>query len=109
MPGRMTETMVPLVYHPRYNITAFGLERLHPFDSRKYRRIHDALVVLGLAPPKDFVRPRPIRRRDLLKLHTPEYLRSLRSPEVLASILEVPIVRRLPGWLIDWRILRPMR
>ena len=35
--------MIPLIYHPRYNITAFGLERLHPFDSRKYRRIHDAL------------------------------------------------------------------
>jgi histone deacetylase 11 len=40
--------MVPLVYHPRYNITAFGLERLHPFDGRKYRRIHDALAARGL-------------------------------------------------------------
>ena len=38
--------MVPLVYSPRYDITAFGLERLHPFDSRKYRRIHDALIGL---------------------------------------------------------------
>lgn len=36
--------MIPIVYHPAYNITAFGLERLHPFDSRKYRRIHDALI-----------------------------------------------------------------
>ena len=22
-----------IVYHPRYNITAFGLEKLHPFDA----------------------------------------------------------------------------
>src|SRR5207244_1037180 len=29
--------------------------------------------------------------------------------KVLAQILEVPIVRRLPRWAIDWRILRPMR
>lgn len=101
--------MVPIVYHPRYNITAFGLERLHPFDSRKYRRIHDALVARGLRRRRDFHRPRPIGRRDLLKVHTPEYLGSLRSPEALARILEVPIVGRLPGWLIDWRLLRPKR
>ena len=28
---------------------------------------------------------------------------------MLAGILEVPVVRRLPAWVIDWRILRPMR
>jgi histone deacetylase 11 len=101
--------MIPLVYHPRYNITAFGLERAHPFDSRKYRRIHDALIARGMRRPGDFVRPRPALRNDLLKVHTSEYLHSLRHPEVLARILEVPIVRRLPGWLLDWRVLRPMR
>jgi histone deacetylase 11 len=101
--------MVPLVYHPTYNVTAFGLERLHPFDGLKYRRIHDALVARGLRHPRDFVRPRPISRRDLLHIHTWEYLRSLRRPNVLANILEVPIVRRLPGWVIACRILRPMR
>jgi len=101
--------MIPLVYHPAYNITAFGLERLHPFDSRKYRRIHDALIARGLRRRRDFVRPCPVSRRELLAVHTPEYLRSLRSPEALASILEVSFVRRLPGWVINWRILRPMR
>jgi histone deacetylase 11 len=101
--------MIPLIYHPRYNITAFGLERLHPFDSRKYRRIQQALVACGLRRPRDFVRPSAVFRHDLLKVHSPEYLRSLRSPETLARILEVPVVRRLPGWLVDWRILRPMR
>jgi histone deacetylase 11 len=101
--------MIPLVYHPAYNITAFGLERLHPFDGRKYRRIHDALVDRGLRRRRDFVRPRPISQRELLNLHSPEYLRSLRDPKTLARILEVPIVGRLPGWLVDWRILRPMR
>ena len=40
--------MVPLVYSPNYNITACGLQHLHPFDSVKYRRIHDELVRQGL-------------------------------------------------------------
>lgn len=101
--------MVPLIYHPCYNITAFGLERLHPFDSRKYRRIQDALISRGLRRPQDFVRPGSVSQEHLLKVHTPEYLGSLRRPEALARILEVPIVQRLPGWVIDWRILRPMR
>src|SRR4051794_13788835 len=93
---RRPRAMIPLIYHPRYNVTAFGLERLHPFDGRKYRRIHDALIARGLRRPGDFERPGRVSRRDLLKLHTPEYLRSLGRTEALARILEVPIVRRLP-------------
>jgi histone deacetylase 11 len=101
--------MIPLIYNHRYNITAFGLERLHPFDGRKYRRIHEALVARGIRRAGEFVRPRPVSRSDLLKVHTPDYLKSLKNPEALALILEVPVVRRLPAWAIDWRILRPMR
>jgi histone deacetylase 11 len=101
--------MIPVVYHPSYNITAFGLERLHPFDSRKYRRIHDALIERGLRRSRDFVRPRKVSRAELVRVHSSDYLRSLRSSETLARILEVPVVRRLPGWVIDWRILSPMR
>jgi histone deacetylase 11 len=101
--------MVPLVYSPRYNITAFGLERLHPFDSCKYRRIHDWLVRQGLRKPADFRRPRAVTHRDLLQVHTGEYLRTLRERLVLARILEVPVIRYLPGWLVAWRVLRPMR
>jgi histone deacetylase 11 len=104
-----TGLMIPLVYHPAYNISAFGLERLHPFDSRKYRRIHDALIARGLRRAGDFLRPAPILRDELRKVHTPEYLRSLRRPSVVAEILGVPIAGRLPGWVLDWRIRGPMR
>jgi histone deacetylase 11 len=97
------------VYSPRYDITAFGLERLHPFDSTKYRRIRDWLVRQGLRKVGDFVRPPPLTRADLLRVHTPEYLRSLRQRDVLARILEVPLMRFVPGWLTAWRVLRPMR
>jgi histone deacetylase 11 len=101
--------MVPLIYHPRYNITAFGLERLHPFDSIKYGRIHNALVQRGLRKASQFVRPRSLSRTDLLKVHTAPYLDSLRRSAAIASILEVPVAGRLPTWVLDWRILRSMR
>ena len=51
--------MIPIVYHHRYNITAFGLERFHPFDGRKYRRIHDTLVARGLRRPGTKVAAHP--------------------------------------------------
>lgn len=101
--------MIPIIYHPKYNITVFGLERLHPFDGLKYRRIHDALITRGLRKPADFIRPSPIRREDLERVHTPGYLRSLRRPKVLAEILSVPILARLPAAFINWRVLSPMR
>src|ERR1700758_4720909 len=101
--------MIPIIYHPKYNITAFGLERLHPFDGLKYKRIHDALVADGFRKPADFVRPEPIRPEDLARVHTPEYLHSLRNPKVLAGILGVPILGRLPSAFTDWRVLLPMR
>ncbi|MHB1559055.1 MAG: histone deacetylase family protein [Isosphaeraceae bacterium] len=101
--------MIPIIYHPGYNITVFGLERLHPFDGLKYRRIHDALIGDGLRRPGDFIRPEPVRADDLARVHTPEYLRSLKSSKVLADILNVSLLARLPTAFIDWRVLRPMR
>src|SRR5437870_3253593 len=101
--------MVPLVYHKGYNVTACGLERLHPFDGVKYRRIHDELIRQGLRRPADFIRPTPPSRQDLEAVHDPAYLRSLGHRLTLAKILEVPLVAALPAVLTHWRVLRPMR
>jgi acetoin utilization deacetylase AcuC-like enzyme len=97
--------MVPIVYSPRYNITAFGLERLHPFDGRKYDRIQRWLGRQGLRGPRDFVSPAPVTPAELLRVHSPQYLASLRRSRVLAGILELPFLAYLPAW----RVLRPMR
>jgi histone deacetylase 11 len=101
--------MIPIIYHPRYNITVFGLEHRHRFDGLKYRRIHDALIAEGYRKPGDFIRPESVGPQDLSRIHTPEYLRSLRRSNVLAEILNVPLLARLPAAFIDWRVLRPMR
>ena len=101
--------MVPLVYSRAYDITACGVERLHPFDSVKYRRIRDWLVRQGLRKRLDFIDPPFASHADLLAVHTPGYLRSLRRRDVLAGILEVPLVRLLPASFTRWRVPRPMR
>lgn len=101
--------MVPLIYSPTYNITAFGLEYLHPFDSVKYRRIHDWLVRQGLRKKDDFVLPMSSSLQQLAGVHSGDYLESLKKRAVLRNILEVWVISYLPSSFVDGRVLEPMR
>lgn len=103
--------MPRVIYSPRYNISLFGLERLHPFDSQKYGRAWRVLRKrLGTALHEMWVRPRrPASREELLLVHSESYLTRLRDSRYLAKALEVHAARYVPAWILDWRILRPMR
>lgn len=103
--------MARVVYSPHYNIGLFGLERLHPFDSRKYGRAWRRLRKhFGRSLSAMTVRPRrPATRELLLKVHSTKYLDQLRDARYVANALELPPARRLPGRLIDYCVLRPMR
>ena len=103
--------MPRIVYSRHYNIGFYGLERLHPFDSRKYGRAWCLLRRhFGSALSTLHVRPRRAATRDELTLvHSNAYLGQLRNPKYVAGALEVPPIRRLPSWAIDWHVLRPMR
>jgi histone deacetylase 11 len=103
--------MPRVVYSWHYNISFFGVEKLHPFDSRKYGRARRRLrQLMGRSLRHMMVRPRrPVRFRELLSVHTGAYLARLHDPSYVAGALEIPQLKRLPRWVIDWRILRPMR
>ena len=103
--------MPRIVYSRHYNIGFFGLERIHPFDSRKYGRAWRCLHRhFGASLRRIWVRPsRPVARNELLKIHELAYLNRLRQPTYVSSALEVPLLRYAPSWLIDWCVLRPMR
>jgi histone deacetylase 11 len=100
-----------IVYSPRYNITFFGMERFHPFDSRKYGHAWDLLEEEFGAELSKYHVPvdRPVSEKDLLLVHTREYLASLHSSAAIAAALEMPQLAALPATLTRWRILRPMR
>jgi histone deacetylase 11 len=103
--------MPRVVYCRHYNIGFYGLERLHPFDSRKYGRAWKQLRHhFGSSLRRYHVRPiRPVNREELLLVHTNAYLKQLRNSQYVAKALEVPAVRHLPRWAIDFHVLRPMR
>jgi histone deacetylase 11 len=100
-----------IVYSRHYNIGVLGLERLHPFDSRKYGRAFRVLRQrFGRKLRKLHVRPSgPISRDELLHVHWPAYLDQLQNPHAVARALELPVVELLPAWLVDRQILLPMR
>lgn len=92
-------TVTPrLVYSPAYNIGLLGLERLHPFDSRKYGRAWKTLKGrVGPALRAATIRPAgPVTREQLLTVHTSDYLDRLRDAKYAADVLEVPQIRYLP-------------
>jgi histone deacetylase 11 len=100
-----------LVYHRRYNIGLLGIERLHPFDSRKYGRAFKELWrQFGRHLNQFWVKPpRPVNRAELLTVHTDAYLPRLRDAKFVAGVVEVQPLRYLPGWATDRLVLRPMR
>jgi histone deacetylase 11 len=100
-----------IVYSSHYNIGFFGLERLHPFDSKKYGRAWQELRRAFGRQLKQFKisPPRPVRHAELLAIHSADYLKQLCQSKFVAGVLELPQLKYLPGWAVDWLVLRGMR
>jgi acetoin utilization deacetylase AcuC-like enzyme len=78
-----------LVYHERYDLNLGP----HVFPSEKFRLIHETLLREGIATPADFLRPNPATDEDMLRVHTPDWVRKLKTGTLTASevmLLEVP-------------------
>ncbi len=78
-----------LVYHDRYDLHLGP----HVFPSQKFRLIYEALLRDGLAKEEDFLRPEPASDEDILRVHTEDWVRKLKTGTLTASDvmrLEVP-------------------
>jgi acetoin utilization deacetylase AcuC-like enzyme len=78
-----------LVYHDRYDLNLGA----HVFPSQKFRLIYEMLLREGLAKEEDFLKPDPASDEDVLRVHTKEWVRKLKTGTLTASDLmrlEVP-------------------
>lgn len=64
-----------LVYHDQYYLPIGS----HVFPADKYRRVHQKLIESAVADSSDFVRPQPASDEDILLVHTPGYVRKLKT------------------------------
>uniref|UniRef100_A0A3Q2C9H3 Histone deacetylase 11 n=1 Tax=Cyprinodon variegatus TaxID=28743 RepID=A0A3Q2C9H3_CYPVA len=71
-------TCLPIVYHPNYNITFMGLEKLHPFDSGKWGKVIHFLKEEQFVSDENLVEAREASDEDLLVVHTKRYLNRLK-------------------------------
>ena len=98
----------PMVYSDRYNIEFFGLEKLHPFDSAKYRRILDVMVAEKAVTREQLITAAPPDDALLRLAESDEYLNSLQSSWTVAGIMELPFLRFFPARLTRHLVLDPM-
>ena len=83
-----------LVYHERYDLNLGA----HVFPSQKFRLIAESLREQGIAAPEDFLVPAPAADEDLLRVHSPDWVRKLKAGALTASEvmkLEIPYSREL--------------
>jgi len=97
-----------VVFSPRYDITAGGIEQLHPFDSTKYSRVAAGLVKAGMVRADGFSRPRQLPLGVLSRVQGPLWLAAMGYGARAMLATEVPLVM-LPSWLVWWRVLEPMQ
>lgn len=70
----------------------------HVFPSQKFRLIHDRLLSAGIASPEDFVAPEPAADEDVLRVHSRDYVRKLKTGSLSATEiarLEIPYSREM--------------
>ncbi|KAG7495175.1 hypothetical protein JOB18_045532 [Solea senegalensis] len=105
----ISRTCLPIVYHPDYNITFMGLEKLHPFDAGKWGKVIHFLKEEQFLTDGNIVEAREATEEDLLVVHTKRYLNRLKWSVVVATITEIPPLMFLPNFLVQRRVLRPLR
>ncbi|XP_053810132.1 histone deacetylase 11 isoform X2 [Vidua chalybeata] len=99
----------PIVYSPDYNITFMGLEKLHPFDAGKWGKVINFLKEEKLIADDLIVQAREATDEDLLVVHTRRYLNKLKWSFVVATITEIPPVAFLPNFIVQRKVLKPLR
>ena len=107
--GRAMNQRVAIVYSSQYQISIGGLEKLHPFDMRKYAKIYLKLNTEGLIRPEDVFVPEPASEEQILTVHSRQYLDRLKRPSNVARYLEAPPVALVPKGMLDSGILKPFR
>jgi len=105
----------PIVYSPGYNITlGKWLDKiigpLHPFDTKKYAKIHMHLKTAFNLNNDQFYTPTMVTNEDLLKIHDEEYLESLKKSQTISQAVDLwNVLSIFPNAMIQKTLLNPMR
>jgi len=98
---------VKILYDERFNIDLGLLNKLHPFDGRKFRRVREGIAG---CPGLDFVEvDGPVPPARIAAFTTPGLRQSFTDKRSVLRALELPWLPLIPLSLIDRRLLATMR
>lgn len=100
-----------LVFSPHYDFGMMGLEKLHPFDSKKFSKAWAILLQeFGgkLSGVSSFVAA-PVSDEALGVIHSKDYLASLSESKNVASVVEIPALRFVPNTVLQKGLIEPAR
>lgn len=104
-----TISSVAIVYSEKYLIDLGGLERFHPFDIHKYKKIVARLQRDGVLKDEHLFAPEQITDKDILRVQSQAFLDSLKDKNAVMRYLEADALRLLPLSLLDTGVLKPFR
>jgi len=93
--------LIPIIYSKNCEIRLAVAQKATAFDLHKYSKIRNQLIRSGLRKSSEFAVPLKISRRELLLVHSEEYLANLHNPKSVARSLEAPPLKVLPGKLVE--------
>ena len=113
MPKKENMFILPLVYHPNYNIYFYKLETLHPFDCHKYEKIAGFLMDFFKKSQLDLVLispRRPVTNEELQLVHSKEFIRQItRNKFAIIKATEAPVMTCIPMCLIRKKLIKAFK
>lgn len=100
---------IPIIYSEHYDIALAGIEKLHPFDTKKHGKVYRYLREKTGIEKERFYTPEMVTEEELLSVHTSRYLSSLKWSFNVAVIAELPVLALLPNFLLQKHVLEPMK
>ncbi len=101
------EPSLPIIYSSKYNVSVLG-EDFHQFNTKKFKQMVDYLTTQCGIRKSQLITPSKITQKELLKVHKPEYLKSLNESRNIAQVLEMPSLRFIPITSLKSGLLEPM-
>lgn len=92
-----------LIFSPNYDFGIMGLEKLHPFDAKKFSKAWALLTNEFGEKINSFTTliENPVTDEELEIVHSREYLTSLRHSKVVASVVEIAPLRFVPTFILQ--------
>lgn len=96
------------IYSPHYDFSMYGIEKLHPFDAKKYSRAWELFTHSASNVNANIV-DTPCDDAFLLSGHTSSYLEALNDSAMVARVIEIGLAKFLPNSTLQSKLISPAR